>query len=69
MKYEDFLFKIPVESIDYENHSNYVVNHIENIIKSTIERGENKIFINTNLKLGLPMENINNPLCQDSCHP
>ena len=32
---------------------------IEAIIKEAIDKGENKIFINTNLKLGLPMENIN----------
>jgi hypothetical protein len=36
-----------------------VTTTIEAIIKEAIDRGENKIVINTNLKLGLPMENIN----------
>lgn len=32
---------------------------IDSIIKDAIVNGQNKIVINTNLKLGLPMENIN----------
>jgi hypothetical protein len=59
VSYELQKFKIPVQSADYSECSRFVTNAIESIIKEAIERGENKIFINTNLKLGLPMENIN----------
>jgi len=59
MRYEDFDFKIPVQCLDYEECSDFVVNSIEKIIQTAIEQGHNKIIINTNLKLGLPMENIN----------
>jgi hypothetical protein len=59
MRYEDFEFKIPVEADDYQECSEYVVSSIEGIIQRAIDIGNNKIFINTNLKRGLPMENIN----------
>lgn len=59
MKYEELEFKIPVEEKDYKECSDYVVNAVEEIIKKAIENKRNKIIINTNLKLGLPMENIN----------
>jgi hypothetical protein len=59
MSYKDLIFKIPVESPDYDEASDYAIQSIEKIIKNAIEKGENKIVINTNLKLGLPMENIN----------
>jgi hypothetical protein len=59
MAYQDLNFKIPVESSDYDEASDYAIQSIEEIIKNAIDRGENKIVINTNLKLGLPMENIN----------
>jgi len=36
-----------------------VIDTIEQIVKDAINQGKNKILINTNLKLGLPMENIN----------
>lgn len=52
-------FKIPVQSDDYVECSRFVTTAIEAIIKEAIDQGENKIVINTNLKLGLPMENIN----------
>jgi hypothetical protein len=52
-------FKIPIECEDYRECSDFVIDAIKNIIKASIEKGENKIIINTNLKLGLPMENIN----------
>lgn len=52
-------FKVPVQSDDYADCSRFVTTAIESIIKEAIDRGNNKIFINTNLKLGLPMENIN----------
>ena len=59
MSYEDQVFKIPKEMEDYDECSTFVTNTIEQIIKNAIDNGQNKIFINTNLKLGLPMENIN----------
>jgi len=59
MLYEEMPFKIPQESDMYENESAFVVLAVENIIKTTIEQGNNKIILNTNLKFGLPMENIN----------
>lgn len=59
MTYKDLIFKVPAESPDYSEASDYVIQSIEKIIKNAIDKGENKIVINTNLKLGLPMENIN----------
>lgn len=59
MEYNDLEFKIPKECEDYKECSDFVIKQIESIIKNAIEKGENKIVINTNLKLGLPMENIN----------
>ncbi len=59
MSYEHQHFKIPVQSADYADCSRFVTVTIEEIIKETIELGKNKIIINTNLKHGLPMENIN----------
>jgi hypothetical protein len=59
MKYKDLEFKIPQESPDYSECSDFVVTNIETIIQEAIENGLNKIIINTNLKYGLPMENIN----------
>ena len=59
MSYESQVFKIPQESDDYSESSAFAIQSIEKIIENAILRGENKIIINTNLKLGLPMENIN----------
>ena len=59
MNYNKLHFKKPIESNDYKKSSNYVINSIEAILKSAIHNGKNKIIINTNLKAGLPMENIN----------
>lgn len=58
-KYEEFLHKIPEESPDYRQSSEYVVSAVESIVQEAIQAGRNQIVINTNLKLGLPMENIN----------
>lgn len=52
-------FKVPQESSDYQEASEFAIQSIEAIISNAIKRGENRIIINTNLKLGLPMENIN----------
>jgi hypothetical protein len=59
MEYKDLNFKIPKESEDYEACSDFVVDSIQSIIGKALKEGRNKIIINTNLKLGLPMENIN----------
>ncbi len=59
MSYSEQIFKIPQESDDYFESSAFAIQSIEKIIEKAILRGENKIIINTNLKLGLPMENIN----------
>jgi hypothetical protein len=58
-KYPKLNFKIPIESDDYLVCSDFVVSQIETIVKDSIQVGKNKIIINTSLKLGLPMENIN----------
>lgn len=58
-EYSRLKFKIPIESPDYGECSKLVVDHIEAIMKEAIDTGRNKIIINTNLRLGLPMENIN----------
>lgn len=58
-RYEDLDFKIPKESSDYKECSDFVIDAIMRIISAAIETGRNKIIINTNIRLGLPMENIN----------
>ena len=57
--YENQNFKIPVESKDYPQASEFVIKSIEGIIEEAIKTGNNKIVLNTNLRNGLPMENIN----------
>lgn len=52
-------FKIPTESPDYPEVSSFVIKSIEGIIENAIKEGNNKIILNTNLRNGLPMENIN----------
>lgn len=59
MEYDELEFKIPQENEDYPECSEFVTSSVESIIQEAIEKGKNKIIINTNLKLGLPMENIN----------
>lgn len=59
MEYANLNFKIPVESDDYQKCSLFVTHAIGEIIGQAIKTGKNKIIINTNLKRGLPMENIN----------
>ena len=59
MKYEELTFKVPQQCEDYDECSSFVTNSIESILKAAVQAGRNKIIINTNLKLGLPMENIN----------
>lgn len=59
MDYKGMIFKIPQESDTYEQDSNFIVAQIENILEECKKKDDNKIIINTNLKLGLPLENIN----------
>jgi hypothetical protein len=51
--------KVPEESKDYPRCSDHVIKKISKIVENEIKGGNNKIFINTNLKRGLPLENIN----------
>ncbi len=51
--------KIPRENSRYPQWSDYVVGRISTLIKRAIETGRNRILIQTNLKRGLPLENIN----------
>lgn len=59
MKYEELDLKIPVEASDYSECSEFITNSIAAIMKDAMDTGRNKIIINTNLKLGIPMENVN----------
>ena len=59
MEYDDLTFKVPEQCDDYAECSAFVTTSIEEIMQAAIDSGENQIIINTNLKLGLPMENIN----------
>lgn len=59
MKYEDMIFKIPVESDTYKDDSDFVIRQITNILDERKRVGDDKIIINTNLVSGLPLENIN----------
>lgn len=57
--YKNQDFKVPIESSDYPQASAFVIQSIEGIIKEAIKNEKNKIILNTNLRNGLPMENIN----------
>jgi len=59
MEYDDLDLKEPEQCEDYDQCSEFVTNAIETIMQAAIDAGRNQIIINTNLKLGLPMENIN----------
>ena len=59
MKYEDLVLKKPVESLTYETDSAFVIGQMKLILDSQMQEGDNKIIINTNLRKGLPLENIN----------
>ena len=59
MRYEDMIFKIPVESDTYREDSDFVINQITGILNKRKYIGDDKIIINTNLVSGLPLENIN----------
>lgn len=57
--YDHLILKKPIESDDYQECSDFVVSAVEGIIKKAMDDGLNKIIINTNLRLGIPMENVN----------
>lgn len=57
--YEELDLKKPVESEDYEECSDFLVESIEAIMQKAMDSGKNKIIINTNLRYGIPMENVN----------
>lgn len=59
MKYEDLDLKIPKETGDYCECSEFITESIDLIMKDAMDNERNKIIINTNLKLGIPMENVN----------
>ncbi len=59
MQYEDMIFKIPVETSSYKSDSEFIIGQIKLILNKQNEQGDNKIIINTNLRMGLPLENIN----------
>ena len=59
MDYKDMDFKVPKESESYREDSKMVVERIIKILDERKAKKDNKIIINTNLKLGLPLENIN----------
>ncbi|MDQ2807261.1 MAG: restriction endonuclease [Chloroflexota bacterium] len=56
---DQVVFKIPHQSPNYPESSAYVTGRIAAIIEQSIAEGNNRIFIRTNLKRGLPLENIN----------
>ena len=58
-KYNNHDFKIPRASTDYQECSEFLIYKIESIMQEAMDDKRNQIMINTNLKLGLPMENIN----------
>ena len=43
----------------YNEYSEFVTTKLNEIFKELIVTGQNQIILNTNLKAGLPMENIN----------
>lgn len=59
MTYESLDLKKPLESKDYGECSAFIVVAIKEIMQGAIDSGKNKIVINTNLRLGIPMENVN----------
>ena len=59
MEYDNLELKQPQQCEDYHECSEYVTRAIEAIMQAAIDTGRNQIIINTSLKLGLPMENIN----------
>lgn len=59
MTYDDLIFKVPKEAATYKDDSEFVVQQITKILDKRKADDDAKIIITTNLKFGLPMENIN----------
>jgi len=59
MEYKKLNLKVPIENNNHYDLSCMVINNIDKIFKSAIKNNKNKIIINTNLKSGIPMENVN----------
>lgn len=59
MEYDGLDLKHPEQCEDYDQCSKFVTNAIEAMMQAAINARRNQIIINTSLKLGLPMENIN----------
>lgn len=59
MKYEDLVFKIPQETRTYKEDSAFVIHQIISILDRRKAANDHRIIINTNLRMGLPLENIN----------
>lgn len=59
MDYNDFDFKIPVEDEDYVENSREITTRMEQILKDALDDGRGHIVLNTSLRHGLPLENIN----------
>jgi hypothetical protein len=57
--YENLDLKIPAQSDDYIECSNFIVKSIDKLMQHAMDSRQNKIIINTNLKDGIPMENVN----------
>lgn len=67
MNYNGLNIKIPEESPTYKDDSHFIISQIIDILNMRAKVGDNKIIINTNLKNGLPIENINKiagPVCE-----
>lgn len=54
-----YSLKIPQESAGYPESSDFVLAKVSSVVSNAITAGKNRIFIRTNLKRGLPIENIN----------
>ena len=59
LKYDELKFKMPVESDTYREDSEFVVSKIIGILDGRMAVNDNKIILNTNLKAGLPLKDIN----------
>ena len=59
VKYEELKFKIPIESETYREDSEFVVQKVLAILDGRRKANDNRIIINTNLKAGLPLKDIN----------
>ena len=68
MRYEDLIFKIPIESATYKEDSDFVIKQITDILDERKAAGDDKIIVNTSLSSGLPLENINKMYILDIIH-